>query len=77
MEQKDFDQLSGSSIRRFFVRLRAGKGGLVKRLEKEEMEYIQAAQAEHTATQAVQDLETEIKTAKDQAREINIQVSLK
>ena len=74
MEQKDFDQLSGSSIRRFFVRLRTGKGGLVKRLEKEEMEYLQAAQAEHTATQSVQDVEAELKTAKAQVCEIVVQM---
>ena len=64
-EHKDFDKLSRSGTRRFFVRVKAGgKEGLEKRLEKEEREYIEAAQAEHNESIALADL----KRAADDAR---------
>lgn len=51
------DKLQRSSTARLLVRLRhGGKDGLAQRLEKEEAEYVAAAQAEHLAGAALDDL---------------------
>lgn len=56
-EKKDFDKLSHSAMKRFFVRVKAGgKEGLEHRLDKEEREYIEAAQAEHNENIILADL---------------------
>ncbi|KAH8102351.1 hypothetical protein DFH11DRAFT_1552573 [Phellopilus nigrolimitatus] len=64
-EHKDLDKLQRSSSRRFLFRVtHGGKEGLERKLEKEEREYIEAAQAEHNESQAI----TELREAEKNAR---------
>ena len=64
-EHKDFDKLSRSATRRFFVRVgRGGKEGLERRLEKEERDYIEAAQAEHNESIVLADLKAAVENAR-------------
>lgn len=64
-EHKDIDNLQRSKTKRLFVYLKhGGKEGLNKRMEKEEREYIEAAQAEFNETTAIK----ELKEAADNAK---------
>ncbi|KAL5479119.1 hypothetical protein ACEPAI_2407 [Sanghuangporus weigelae] len=64
-EHKDLDKLQRSSTKRFLVRMKhGGKEGLERKLEKEEREYIEAAQNEHNENLAI----SELKEAAEQAR---------
>ncbi|KAL5496096.1 hypothetical protein ACEPAH_3013 [Sanghuangporus vaninii] len=64
-EHKDLDKLQRSSTKRFLVRMKhGGKEGLERKLEKEEREYIEAAQDEHNENLAI----SELKEAAEQAR---------
>jgi hypothetical protein len=64
-EHKDLDKLQRSATRRFFTRVKhGGKEGLERRLEKEEREYIEAAQDEHNENQMVQELKVAVGNAR-------------
>ncbi|KLO17785.1 hypothetical protein SCHPADRAFT_900335 [Schizopora paradoxa] len=64
-EHKDVDNLQRSKTKRLFVYIKhGGKEGLSKRMEKEEREYIEAAQAEFNETIAIKELKEAAENAK-------------
>ncbi|KAH8107366.1 hypothetical protein DFH11DRAFT_1637560 [Phellopilus nigrolimitatus] len=74
-EHKDLDKLQRSSSRRFLFRVtHGGKEGLERKLEKEEREYIEAAQAEHNESQAITELREAEKNARTKKADLELQV---
>lgn len=70
-EHKDLDKLQRSGTRRFFIRMKhGGKDGLERKLEKEEREYIEAAQNEHNENKAISELQAAADTAKQMVRHL-------
>lgn len=68
-EAKDVDKLQRSGTKRFFFKMRhGGKEGLDRKLEKEEREYIEAAQAEYNENQAISELKEAAENARAQVR---------
>ncbi|THH05649.1 hypothetical protein EW145_g4640 [Phellinidium pouzarii] len=83
-EHKDIDKLQRSSTKRFLFRVtHGGREGLERKLEKEEREYVEAAQAEHNESHAIAELneaaqnarkaelETEVAERKELLRQID------
>lgn len=70
-EHKDFDSLQRSGTKRFFYKLRhGGKEGLMRKLEKEEKEYVEAAQAEYNESLAVEELKEAAENTKTKVHQL-------
>lgn len=64
-EAKDVDKLQRSGTKRLLFKLRhGGKEGLERKLEKEEREYVEAAQAEYNENQAIAELKETLEVSK-------------
>lgn len=64
-EAKDVDKLQRSGTKRFLFKIRhGGKEGLDRKLEKEEREYVEAAQAEYNENQAIAELKETLQVSK-------------
>lgn len=59
------DKLQRSGTKRFLFKIRhGGKEGLDRKLEKEEREYVEAAQAEYNENQAIAELKETLQVSK-------------
>lgn len=78
-EHKDLDKLQRSGTKRFLIRMKHGgkKEGLERRLEKEEREYVEAAQEEHNESRAIEELKAAAENARSKKGELETQVLLR
>ncbi|KAI5115827.1 hypothetical protein M0805_001987 [Coniferiporia weirii] len=75
-EHKDVEKLQRSSTKRFLVRMtQGGREGLERKLEKEEREYVEAAQAEHNESQAIAELKEAAQNAREKKADLEREVA--
>lgn len=59
------EQVLNISLHQCFASLKEGKDGLERKLEKEEREYMEAAQAEHNENNTVQELKATVQASRE------------